>query len=248
MNTNMLKLNGDKTELMILTSPRLRQNVELSSIRINDCSILASPVIRNLGSWFDQAAKMDEHVKIICRSCYYHLHNIAAIRDTLTRDATEKLIHALITSRLDNCNSLLINIPASSIRKLQRVQNMAARIVMRRNKRDSISTMLKQLHWLPVQQRIMFKVLCLVHKCMHGLAPTYLSELVMPYAPSRRLRSANQNYLHQPQANTKTFGDRAFSVAAPKWWNELPLVLRHCDNYDSFKKYLKTHLFSIAAF
>ena len=246
MDGNKLKLNGDKTELILLTSPRVRSKVDLSSINIRDCNIPASPVIRNLGSWFDQSLTMEEHVKVICKTCYFHLHNIAAIRDMLTREATEKLMHAFITSRLDNCNSLLINVPASIIQKLQRVQNTAARIVMRKNKRDSISAILKQLHWLPVKERITFKVLCITYKCMSGRAPLYLSELLKSYTPPRGLRSQNQHYLCQPSSRTKSYGDRSFAVTAPRWWNELPLVLRHCDNYDSFKRHLKTYLFSKA--
>jgi hypothetical protein len=247
MVANKLKLNGDKTELIVLRSPRLRSKTEIPPIQINGCSILPSHVVRNLGSWFDEATTMNEQVKAICKTCYYHLHNIAAMRDMLTRKATEKLMHAFITSRLDNCNSLLINVPSSAIQKLQRVQNTAARIVMRRNKRDSISDILKQLHWLPVKQRIIFKTMCLTHQCVYGSAPEYLKDLVRPYVPSRQLRSVGQQLLFQPSANTKLFGDRCFTVAAPNLWNGLPQDLRLCDNYDVFKKRLKTHLFSIFA-
>lgn len=246
MGTNKLKLNGDKTEWMILTSPRLRPHVELSTITIDNSIITASPVIRNLGSWFDQAATMTEHVNAICKSCYYHLHNIAAIRDILTRESAVKLIHAFVSSRLDNCNSLLIGIPLNLLHKLQRVQNTAARIVTRQNKHDSIREILKQLHWLPVRQRIMYKALCLTFKCVHGSAPAYLSDLVQIYIPSRGLRSTGQMLLLQRRSTTKLYGDRQFAVAAPKWWNELPAELRHCATYESFKKLLKTHLFRLA--
>jgi hypothetical protein len=246
MADNKLKLNGDKTEMMILTAPRLQSRVELSAIQIGDCSIPSSPSMRNLGSWFDQAATMESHVKFVCKTCYYHLHNIAAVRNMLTREATEKLMHAFITSRLDNCNSLLTNIPASIIKKLQRVQNTAARIVMRKNKRDSISAILKQLHWLPVQQRISFKVLCITHRCVQGTAPGYLSELVQLYLPSRSLRSTSQHLLHQPSAHLRTYGERSFSVVAPRLWNELPVEMRMCNSFETFKKQVKTHLFKLA--
>lgn len=222
----------------------LRSKVELSTINISDCEVSASSVMRNLGSWFDETTTMDEHIRVICKACYFHLHNIAAVRDMLTRDAAEKLIHAFITSRLDNCNSLLINITAFQLRKLQRVQNTAARIVTRRNKRDSISAILRQLHWLPVQQRVMFKVLCITFKCLNGSAPVYLSDLVQMYSPSRSLRSSSQMLLVQPRSKTRSYGDRSFAVAAPKWWNNLPSSLRQCENFETFKRKLKTHLFS----
>ena len=244
MSANMLKLNGDKTELLFLTSPRLRPALEISTLQICSTVISSSPSVRNLGCMFDQAAAMDEHVKFVCKCCYYHLHNIGAVRQMLTREAAEKLIHAFISSRLDSCNSLLINIPSSLILKLQRIQNTAARIVLRRSKRDSISAALRELHWLPVKQRITFKTACIVHKCLYGNAPKYLTELLNPYIPPRDLRSTGQALLCQPKVCTRTYGDRAFSAAAPKLWNSLPDHLRICDKYETFKKKLKTHLFT----
>lgn len=246
MVTNKLKLNGDKTELMVLTAPTLRAKVTIPPLTIGEASISASPSIRNLGSMWDQAATMEEHIRFVCKSCYYHLHNIAGIRHMLTRDATEKLMHAFVSSRLDSCNSLLLNVPAAQISKLQRVQNCAARIVLRRKKCDSISDILKELHWLPVKQRILFKVNCISYQCVSGTAPVYLSELVSPYVPQRSLRSTNQLLLQQPSSRTKSYGDRAFSVAAPKLWNQLPTDIRSCDSYTVFKKLLKTHLFKDA--
>ena len=136
-----------------------------------------------------------------------------------------------------------MNVPSSIIKQLQRVQNAAARVVVRKTKRDSISEILHQLHWLPVQQRIIFKVLCVTFKCFHGSAPTYLSDLVQPYVPSRSLRSTNQHLLCQPSSHTRTYGERSFSVAAPKLWNDLPLSIRVCNEYTTFKNLVKTHLF-----
>jgi len=228
---------------MILTSPRIRPSLVFQDIIIGDCPIPPSSTIRNLGSWFDQSLTMDEHVRKVCKTCYYHLHNIATIRNTLTRQATEKLMHAFITSKLDSCNSLLINVPATTIKRLQRVQNTAARIVTRKSKRESISSILKDLHWLPIKQRIVYKVMCIVHKCVHGQAPMYLSELIQPYATTRNLRSTDQFLLRETSARLKTFGDRSFAVAAPKMWNILPVSVRGCSDFDSFKKILKTHLF-----
>ena len=114
---------------------------------------------------------MDSHVSSLCKSAYYQLRNVNSIRNVLSRDATEQLIHAFVTSRLDNGNSLLSGISKSSLRKLQCVQNAAARTIMRTRKYDHITPVLIQLHWLPVEQRILFKIRLLTWKAMHGLSP-----------------------------------------------------------------------------
>ncbi len=246
MVENKLKLNGDKTELMVLTPPLSRVKVTIPSLNIGESSIAASPTIRNLGSMWDQAATMKEHVRYICKACYFHLHNISSVRRMLTLEATKSLMHAFITSRLDSCNSLLLNIPTTQIAKLQRIQNCAARIVLRRKKRDSITAMLKELHWLPVQHRITYKVMCLTHQCVNHVAPAYLCELLSAYVPGKSLRSDSQLQLQQPASRTVSYGDRAFAIAAPRLWNELPPDIRECKVYSAFKTKLKTHLFRTA--
>ena len=178
---------------------------------------------------------MNDNVNAICRSAFYHLKNIAAIRPMLTEEAAAKLIHAFVTSRLDSFNSLLTGSSEQVIHKLQRVQNAAARLLKCKSKCDSISAMLKELHWLPVRQRCTFKLLTLIHKCVHGRGPGNLTDIISLHQPSRSLRSANQKLLFQPCAKMKTYGDRAFSVAGPQHWNSLPPELCAIENYDTFK-------------
>ena len=99
------------------------------------------------------------------------------------------------------------------------------------------------LHWLPVGQRVKFKILVITFKALHGLVPSYIVDLIKPYVPARNLRSANQNLLQQPKFNLKTFGARVFSVSAPMLWNSMPVELKQKDSINSFKKGLKTWLF-----
>ena len=187
----------------------------------------------------------DTHINNICRQCYFHLHNIGSIRPSLTSAAAEKIIHAFVSSKIDNCNSLLHALPKKSLHKLQRVQNMAARIVLRAPKRESVTGMLKELHWLPVEQRIHYKIATLTWKCINNRAPLYLKELTEIYTPTRALRSSNELLLvkHVPKTN---YAARSFKCAAPNIWNSLPSSLRSVQSYETFKKHLKTYLFTCA--
>ena len=120
------------------------------------------------------------------------------MRKYLDTDATRTLVATLVTSQLDYCNGLLIGLSKATVKKLQRVQNTAARIIARQGKYDHISPVLRDLHWLPVDQRIEFKVLVLAFKALHGLAPHYLQELLQPYNPKRELRSSHRGMLAEP--------------------------------------------------
>ena len=246
MTENYLKLNGDKTEFLIMTSPSLRASIRLPPFSIGDSDIDRCTRARNLGTIFDDAASMAAHVQQVCKTSFFHLRNISSIRSSLTKSACERLVHAFISSRIDSCNSLLINIPAVLLVKLQRIQNTAARVILKKPKRHSATELLKELHWLPVKQRIDFKVACLVFKCVTGEAPSYLSCLVTPYVSNRELRSVDQNLLTQPRVSLKSYGERCFMFYGPKLWNSLPSNLRHCDSYPCFKRLLKTHLFNLS--
>ncbi|KAL0150403.1 hypothetical protein M9458_054220 [Cirrhinus mrigala] len=156
------------------------------------------------------------------------------------------LVHAFMTSRLDYCNALLGGCSASSINKLQIVQNAAARVLTRSRKYDHITPILKSLHWLPIRFRISYKIALLTYKALNSLAPAYLTSLLPRYNPSRSLRSQNSGLLVVPRIAKSTKGGRAFSHLAPKLWNSLPDNVRGSDTLSLFKSRLKTHLFSQA--
>ena len=154
------------------------------------------------------------------------------------------LIHAFVTSRIDYCNSLLAGVSKLALSKLQRVQNMAARMVMRIKKCEHITPILKELHWLPVEHRIQFKVLLLTFKSIHGDAPAYLSELIIQRRPTRQLRSSEHLMLDVPKTRIKSAGDRTFTYQAARLWNALPLNIRSAQTLLTFKNKLKTFLFN----
>ncbi len=142
-----------------------------------------------------------------------------------------------MTSRLDYCNALLGGCPASSINKLQIVQNAAARVLTRSRKYDHITPILQSLHWLPIKFRISYKILLLAYKALNYLAPVYLTNLLSRYNPTRSLRSQNSGLLVVPRIAKSTKGG---SYLAPKLWNSLSDNVRGSDTLSLFKSRLKT--------
>ena len=152
-------------------------------------------------------------------------------------------MHAFITSTLDCNNALLFGVPSLQLAKLQRIQNSAARIVTGTKRHEHITPILHSLHWLRVKKRIDFKILTLTYRCLHDTAPAYLKDLLHPYQPTRSLRSASSLLLKVPRSKLRSYGDRAFSKAAPTLWNSLPKHIRESRSLESFKSALKTYLF-----
>jgi hypothetical protein len=243
MVTNELKMNDGKTEVMLITPKHMAGKIECPTLVIGDCEVQPTTHVGNLGVTMDSHATMEKHINKVCKSSYLHLYNINRIKPYLDKSSLESVIHAFVTSKLDYGNALLCGYPSTLIMKLQRVQNTAARLLSSHSKYTHITPTLKNLHWLPVCQRIKFKVASLVFKAKHHLAPVYLQDLIKPYTPSRCLRSTSQDLLAVPYSKSTNTTERAFSIAGPRLWNSLPPELRSVDNYPAFKKCLKTYLF-----
>ena len=246
MLNNKLKLNDDKTEVMYISSRYYHRLIKLSDFSIDDIQIKPATSVRNIGVLFDSVMSMGDQVTAICQSTHYHLRNIGRIRKSITYDACEKLVHALVTSRLDCGNALLYGLPEFQNYRLQKILHIAARILTLSPLSNNITPILKELHWLPIEKRIEYKIILTTFKSIHALAPQYICELLKPYPTPRELRSSDANLLAIPQSRTKTYGDRAFSVAAPILWNSLPDDLRASDELCPFKRNLKTFLFNSA--
>ena len=242
MIKNKLKINDDKTEFLVITSRYSKLSKDIQ-IKIGQSNILPSASCKSLGVLFDDRMTMDAQVANICRAALFHIRNISAIRDLLPSSAVTQLVHSLVSSRMDYCNSLLYSIPDYRVNQIQRVQNVAARVVSRSSKYEHITPILKDLHWLPVNKRIVFKILLLTYKCVNGLAPSYLSDLVTVCKKDRVLRSNSKFLLSVPATRLKSYGDRSFSYAAASEWNKLPINLRLSPSLQVFKAKLKTYLF-----
>ena len=144
---------------------------------------------------------------------------------------------------MDYCNSLLYGVTGKLLSKLQKVQNTAARIITRTSKYSHITPILKDLHWLPVECRLKYKLLLHTHRALYGKAPQYITNMVKRYIPGRSLRSQNTTQLEVPKGRTASYGDRCYTRAAPLLWNTLPSQLQNTNKLSSFKSLLKTYLF-----
>ena len=245
MESNKLSLNASKTEAILITSPRNSLTDTLpSTITINESSIRFSESLSSLGLTIDNTLSMRMYVLSVCKLAYFELRRISSIRHLLSTSATKTLVCSFVLSRLDYCNSVLAGSPHYLIDKLQRVQNNAARLVLRKRKRDHATPLLSALHWLPISSRIQYKVCSLTYSSLYDSGPIYLSNLLETYSPARKLRSSHDTrILSKPLYKTKSFGFRRFSYQSPLHWNSLPFDLRHSTSHLSFRSSLKTHLF-----
>lgn len=246
MSGNKLKLNEEKTEIMVIGTPLRTNSVNLNSLVIFDQNLNLSESFRNLGIIMDKNLTLDKHISNIRKVCYLELRKIAQIRHYLTPEITNKLVCSFVLSKLDYCNSILTSIPETKLKQLQQIQNNAARLVTRTSKRAPITPILKQLHWLPVSARINYKIASIVFQCLYVPEfPTYLKTLINQYIPSRNLRSSSKNLLVKPNFKLNNYGRRSFQYQSAYVWNSLPNELKSSMSLKSFKCHLKTHLFQL---
>ena len=192
MSRNMLKLNDDKTEFIILGTDVSLKKVKIESIKVGNHEIKAVESVRNIGAMFDKRMKMKAQVKHMCKGAWYNIHSIGKIRQYLTQDQTKTVVHAHVISKLDNNNSLLTGIPQYVRRRLQLAQNAAAKLVTDLRKFDHVTGAMKELHWLPIEKRVIFKCLLIAYKALNGTGPSYIKEM-LPLAKVYRegLRSSD---------------------------------------------------------
>jgi hypothetical protein len=224
MKQNKLKMNSSKTEFILFGSRQQLDKCSVTEIDIAGDKIKITKCIRYLGAFLDENLNFKDHVKRKCQTAMFNYLRIRNIRRYLTKDASEILVLSLVMSHLDYCNAILFGISQCDLQKMQRIQNMCAKLVLRLRKYDSSKQALFQLHWLPIKARIDFKILTVMFNCSKNQAPDYLSELLSKQVPRRRLRSSDyaSSCYEVPYNKRKTFGDRSFKTVGPKLWNKLP--------------------------
>ncbi|GFS23555.1 reverse transcriptase-like protein [Elysia marginata] len=175
---NKLKLNDSKTEVIYFYANHLENQFDFRTFKIgeSEINVINEGAVRNLGAYMNSDMSMTTRITKTCRSIHFHLRKIGKIRKFLYNDTSKILVHSLILNKLDYCNSLLLGLSIETMNRLQKMQNKATKLVTRAKARDHVQPILRELHWLPVKERICFKVAITVFKCLNGLGPQYLSE------------------------------------------------------------------------
>ena len=210
MKNSKLKLNADKTEFLIFGTSTQRAKLNgFFPTHILSQSITPAASVLNLGVTFDENFNFKQHISKTCRCCFHHIRDLRRIRRFLSLSVDKTIATALVSSRLDYCNSLLYNTAYKDIAKLQRVQNCLARVVTRSPRFSRSVPFLKS----PVHYRIIFKMCTIAYQALSSTQPAYLNSMLTPTRNSRQLRLTSSNPLYIPRVKTKA-GTQAFSVAA----------------------------------
>jgi hypothetical protein len=242
---NGMLLNPEKSEALLVARKNVAEKfANGSGVAVAGSHITFSVNLKSLGVTLDQTLSFDQHVKNIVKTSHFHIKALRHIRPVLDQRVANVIACSIVTTRLDYCNSLLYGTSTANIKKLQRVQNSLARVVACTKRRDHITPVLRDLHWLPVAQRIDYKVALITHKVLQQQQPQYLVELAKTYQPTRHLRSSGQHRLTKPSEIKTKLGQQSFTCAAEKIWNGLPDSLKIIPDLRQFKSKLKTHFFS----
>ena len=244
MHNYYLQLNEDKTKIIVFGSKFFKNNLSIDHVTTSNGEIISIVnKVKYLGVHLDDHLSMKEHINKITSQCYLNLSKIKSIRSFLSQKQCEILINAAVTSRIDYSNALFFKLNWNDrLSKLSRIQSYSSKIILKRGRRQGLPfpERLNLLHWLPIKQRVTFKVLLLVFKCLHEKAPPLLISLLSVNAHGRHPNTLSTRMFYP----TSSFGDRTFIYYAPRLWNALPANIRNIELLSEFKTKLKTHLFS----
>ena len=240
MDEFFLKLNKVKTKILVLAPPSILSQIEIKGIFTENTCIRFVSCAKNLGVWIDENLNFAAHIRKVVSSSFMVIRAIAKIKFFLPHEYLCTIVCSLVLSKLDYCNALYYGLYKSELSLLQSVQNAAIRLIDGNHKYDRVplSPLYEKLHWLRIQERIVFKLGLIMYKCVWGLAPEAFTDMVVLSNP-RTLKVVEKDF-------TSGYGKRAFSCAGPKLWNSLPIQVREEKDLEQFKKRLKSLLMTDA--
>ena len=238
MNEYFLRLNASKTKILIITPPSVSSTIVIRGTVINEKCVRFVHSAKNLGVILDDELSFQKHIIKVVKSCFFSIRTLSRIKCFLTVEQLHTAICSYVFSKLDYCNSLYFGINDSLLRKLQSLQNSAARLLLKKTGKNNITIAqyIRNCHWLCVRDRISFKLCLLAFKSLSCSAPASLQEMFVFNSSERTVK------LDEPSFKSG-FGKRAFSRVGPRMWNVLPRKVRDQTVVEKFKTELKTYLF-----
>ena len=240
-------MRARQTSFLSRVALELTLRLEFGALDLGNLQLYPSPSVKNLGITFDSSLNFKHHINSLVKTCNYHIRNLYAVRKYLNKDTLIGLVHSLILSHVDYCNSLFLGLPNYLLKKIQTILNKCARLIFSLPPRTPTTRYLIELHWLPVRARIEFKVCLLVYKAIMYKQPKYIVDMISrPETETQMsLRSNDDAYrLYEPRAvNERAFAERSFSYVAPRLYNKLPVGVKQQSTLASFKKHLKSFVF-----
>uniref|UniRef100_A0A803T0M3 Reverse transcriptase domain-containing protein n=1 Tax=Anolis carolinensis TaxID=28377 RepID=A0A803T0M3_ANOCA len=225
LRASRLKVNPAKTEILWPGQPPEL----IQSLPDFDGEVLVpSATVKSLGVVLDSSLTMEAQITAISKQAFFHLRQARKLASYLLTEALATVIHATVTTRLDYCNTLYAGLPKTKSHKIQMVQNAEARLLAGSSISSHITPILKQLHWLPIEHRISYKILVLTFRARNGQGPLYLRDRLIPFFHQWSPRSSQENLLYVPgprEVHLEATRRRAFSIYAPILWNSLPPIL-----------------------
>ena len=237
MNEFFLCLNQTKTKILVVAPLSILKKIVINGVILEHACIRFVESAKNLGVVIDSLLNFEEHISKVVNSCFDMIRKLSKVKVFLTQQHLQELVSARILTKVDYCNVIYYGLPALTIKKLQHVQNCAARLVWKGKipPHSSLDHIFLSLHWLKIKFRIIFKILFIVHNCLHNNAPLDVCALIV------RAQSQRTFTLVETRVNSN-YGDRAFSHVAPKLWNLLPVEIREEHDLLEYKKKLKSFL------
>ena len=251
MARRKLKLNDGKTEIIVIRG-NLRNvpAADLGVVNLGGIQLVPCESAKYLGVVLDSSLSFRPHVDSVIKACNFHIRNLYMIRKFVTKKNLITLVHSLVISKVDYCNSLFIGLPNITLKRVQAILNRAARLIFNLPPIAPTTSSLIELHWLPIKARVEFKICLITYKALKFNQPSYIREMLTlsSLGSELGLRSGDDPYqLCEPRApGEKAFAGRSFSYIAPRLYNRLPVVIRQAESLSSFKVKLKTFLFSRA--
>lgn len=235
-----LQLNDSKTQIIVFGPSRVLDEITIRGVNLSGASIRFIDTVKNLGVHMDAALTMETQVVELKKKCFRSLRNICKIRYLLNEDQLKQVVNSLVVSCLDYCNVLYYGVSNRLYHQLQMIQNACAKAIKGKYKHDHLGDDLRNLHWLNIRRRVLFKVGLLAYKAVNGFAPQYLQEM---FQYSHHGHSVK---LMVPHFKLEKYGRRSFSSIGPRFFNSLPAALQCSSSVYVFKSQLKTFLFNIS--